>query len=97
MSSWRLHMSDVENEKCERLAYTKVFKGKHTLRKTAWRLNMKLGRAATERCHSILPAELMLSQVGLNQSELVRSYFYSATTSQRYTVIAGTKLRISLT
>src|SRR6218665_490916 len=34
MSSWCLHMSDVGNEKSEGLAYTIVFKGKHTFQKT---------------------------------------------------------------
>jgi len=42
MSSWRLHMSDVENEKSEGLAYTMVFKGKHTFQKT-YTLNLPGG------------------------------------------------------
>src|SRR6218665_2435560 len=42
MSSWRLHMSDVENEKSEGLAYRMVFKGKHTFQKT-YTLNLPGG------------------------------------------------------
>src|SRR6218665_3799470 len=42
MSSWRLHMSDVENEKSEGLVYTIVFKGKHTFQKT-YTLNLPGG------------------------------------------------------
>src|SRR6218665_3684618 len=45
MSSWHLHMSDVENEKSEGLVYTMVFKGRHIPKdlhtESAWRLRVR--------------------------------------------------------
>ena len=51
-------MSDVENEKSEGLAYTKVFKGKHTLQ-NAHKLNPPGGLTYTRwpYCHRAMPLD----------------------------------------
>src|SRR6218665_2957561 len=58
MSSRRLHMSDVENEKSEGLAYTKVFKGKHTFQ-NAHQSNPPGGLTHTRwpYCHRAIPLD----------------------------------------
>src|SRR6218665_107418 len=58
MSSRRLHMSDVENEKSEGLAYTKVFKGKHTFQ-NAHKSNSPFGLTHTRwpYCHRAMPLD----------------------------------------
>src|SRR6218665_81823 len=62
MSPWRLHMSDVENEKSEGLAYTQVFKGKHTFQ-NAHKSNPPGGLTHTRwpYCHRAMPSGVAMA------------------------------------
>lgn len=82
MSSWRLHMSDVENEKSEGLAYTMVFKGKHTFQKT-YTLNLPGGLEFGPRAvsGSVYRGAHRSTNLLAGAGRQLLFYFYSATVS----------------